>query len=41
VEFEGAVDHQEIEHPEPDYPDAREVFGFLDEMKYALARAER
>ena len=33
VEFEGAVDHQEIEHPEPGFPDARDVFGFLDEMK--------
>jgi nucleoside-diphosphate-sugar epimerase len=33
VEFEGAVDNQEIEHPEPGFPDAREVFGFLDEMK--------
>jgi len=33
VEFVGAVDNQEIEHPEPGFPDAREVFGFLNEMK--------
>ena len=33
VEFAGAVDNQEIEHPEPGFPDAREVLGFLDEMK--------
>jgi nucleoside-diphosphate-sugar epimerase len=33
VEFEGALDHQEIEHPEPGFPDARWVFGYLDEMK--------
>ncbi len=33
VEFEGPVDHQEIEHPEPGFPDVREVLGFLDEVK--------
>jgi nucleoside-diphosphate-sugar epimerase len=33
VEFKGPVDHQEIEHPEPGFPEVREVFGFLDEMK--------
>ena len=33
VEFEGVVDHQEIEHPEPSFPEAREVFRFLDQMK--------
>jgi nucleoside-diphosphate-sugar epimerase len=33
VEFAGAVDNQEIEHPEPGFPDARDVFGFLDDMK--------
>lgn len=31
--FEGAVDHQEIEHPEPDFPSAREVLDFLDRWK--------
>ena len=33
VVFEGDLDHQEIEHPEPGFPDARSVFRFLDEMK--------
>lgn len=31
--FNGPVDHQEIMHPEENYPDAREVLCFLDEMK--------
>ncbi len=30
VEFGGAVDHQEIESPEPDFPEARDVLDFLD-----------
>ena len=30
VEFEGAVDNQEIQNPSDEYPDAREVFAFLD-----------
>ena len=30
VEFEGVVDHQEIESPEPDFPEARAVLDFLD-----------
>lgn len=33
VEFEGALDHQEIENPAPDFPDARDVFDFLDHWK--------
>lgn len=33
VQFEGAVDHQEIQNPEPDFPDAREVFRLLDVVK--------
>jgi len=30
VEFEGAVDHQEIKSPEPDFPEARDVLDFLN-----------
>lgn len=33
VHFEGPVDHQEIQNPEPDFPDARDVFRYLDAMK--------
>jgi nucleoside-diphosphate-sugar epimerase len=33
IEFEGPVDHQEIERPEPGFPEVRGVFEFLDEMK--------
>lgn len=33
VEFEGAVDHQEIQIPGEDYPDACDVFAFLDVMR--------
>ncbi len=33
IDFEGAIDHQEIEHPEATFPDAQGVFDFLDEMK--------
>lgn len=29
-EFEGAVDHQEIQNPAADFPSARDVFAFLD-----------
>jgi nucleoside-diphosphate-sugar epimerase len=35
-DFEGVVDHQEIENPGPDFPDARAVFDFLDHMKRPL-----
>ncbi|HBC44186.1 MAG: AviX11 [Parcubacteria group bacterium GW2011_GWF2_52_12] len=28
--FEGALDHQEIENPEPDFPDALDVIVFMD-----------
>lgn len=33
IEFEGARDDQEIENPGPDFPDARDVLGFLDSWK--------
>jgi len=33
IEFEGPLDIQEIENSDPDFPDAREVFDFLDKMK--------
>ena len=33
IEFEGPVEVQEIQNPEPDFPDAREVFHYLDGMK--------
>lgn len=35
VEFEGALDHQEIVNPEPEFPDARDVLMFLDNWKVA------
>lgn len=41
VEFEGPVDHQEIENPGPDFPDARDVFGFLDQMKKHIQQKVR
>ena len=31
--FEGAVDHQEIQNPDPSFPEAREVLTFLDKWK--------
>ena len=31
--FEGALDHQEIENPSPNYPEAREVLAFLIQWK--------
>ncbi len=33
IEFEGALDDQEIESPETDFPSARDVLGFLDTYK--------
>lgn len=33
VEFEGEIDHQEIESPEPDFPNARDVLDFLNHWK--------
>ena len=33
IVFEGALDHQEIIDPEPDFPDARDVLTFLDSWK--------
>lgn len=35
IVFEGALDHQEIVSPEPDFPDARDVLTFLDNWKVA------
>ncbi len=35
IVFEGALDHQEIVDPEPDFPDARDVLTFLDKWKVA------
>ncbi len=32
VEFEGAIDHQEIENPEPNFPDARDVLRVLQPL---------
>ena len=32
-QFEGRLDHQEIPNPEADFPDAKQVFSFLDQMK--------
>jgi nucleoside-diphosphate-sugar epimerase len=37
IEFRGDEDHQEVIHPEPDYPSAREVLPFLDEYRGAHA----
>jgi nucleoside-diphosphate-sugar epimerase len=31
--FEGALDHQEVEASDPDYPEARDVLTFLDNWK--------
>lgn len=36
VEFEGVVDHQEIENPEPDFPAARDVLEFMKNWKKQL-----
>lgn len=33
IKFEGALDIQEIKNPAPIFPDAKEVFKFLDKMK--------
>lgn len=33
VEFEGPLDHQEVEGPTVDFPDARDVLRFLDEVR--------
>lgn len=33
IEFEGPLDVQEIQNPDPEFPDAREVFKFLDEFR--------
>src|SRR3989344_8976762 len=30
IEFEGVIDHQEIENPAPEFPEAREVLKFFD-----------
>lgn len=36
IEFEGALDIQEIENPDPIFPDAKEVYKFLDNYKENL-----
>lgn len=42
IEFEGAVDHQEIPHPGEGYPDAYDVLTFMDAMrKQVLAEKDR
>ncbi len=33
IEFEGAIDHQEVDGLEPGLPEARDVLAFLDEWK--------
>lgn len=33
IEFDGALDHQEIENPEADFPEASDVFKFFDNAK--------
>lgn len=33
IEFEGPVENQEIQNPEKDFPDAKEVYVFLENMK--------
>lgn len=33
IEFEGPIDIQEIQNPDPKFPDAKEVYKFLDEFK--------
>ena len=39
VTFEGAVDHQEIQCPVPEFPDARDVLRFVDEQRPRISRA--
>lgn len=33
IEFEGGLDHQEVQDPEPGFPEASEVLAFLDSWK--------
>ena len=40
VEFEGARDDQEIQNPEPDFPEAREVLAFMEVAKQRLHRLQ-
>jgi dTDP-4-dehydrorhamnose reductase len=39
VRFEGPVDHQEVENPEPGFPDARDVVTFMREARARQAAA--
>ena len=38
IEFEGDVDVQEIENPGSNFPDAKEVFLYLDKMKQSISK---
>ena len=38
IEFEGSVDIQETKNPDPNSPDAKEVFKFLDKMKDQITK---
>ncbi|MBI2623037.1 MAG: NAD(P)-dependent oxidoreductase [Candidatus Liptonbacteria bacterium] len=40
VEFEGALDHQEIQNPEPDFPEARDVLAFMEVAKQRMHRVQ-
>ena len=33
IEFEGSIDHQEVLNPPPEFPEAQEVFSFLDSKR--------
>ena len=37
IEFEGELDIQEIENPDPSFPDAKEVYKYLDKVKQSFA----
>lgn len=37
IEFEGQIDIQETKNPDPNSPDAKEVFKFLDKMKNQIS----
>ncbi len=39
VRFDGALDHQEIRHPEPDFPEARDVVAFMRAVQARMPAA--